>query len=79
MFIAGAVSLFFVEDDAAVSRLLFQMLELFVMMVVIFIPKILNRMVHIKVPMAMDIIFVAFCFGTMIMGDVADLYGKIPW
>ena len=79
MFVGGAVSLFFVEGDAAVSRLLFQMLELFVMMVVIFIPRILNRMVHIKVPMAMDIIFVAFCFGTMILGDVADLYGKIPW
>lgn len=78
-FVAGAVSLFFVEDDSAVSRLLFQMLELAVMMVVIFIPKILNRIVHIKVPMAMDIIFVAFCFGTMILGDVADFYGRFPW
>lgn len=76
---AGAVSLVFVEDSAANSRIVFQMFETLVMLMVIFIPSMLNRVVNIKVPAALDIMFVAFCFCSLILGDVADFYGKFEW
>lgn len=79
LFIGGAVSLFLVNDDSAVSRIAFQMFETFLMMVIIFIPKMLDRIVHIRLPKVMEIIFVAFCFCSLILGDVADFYGKFHW
>jgi len=79
LLVGGAASFFFVEDHATNSRIAFQMFETFLMIVVIFIPPLLNRAVHIKVPAVMDIMFVAFCFCSLILGDVADFYGKFAW
>lgn len=76
---AGAVSLVFMDDSAANSRIAFQMFETVLMLLVIFAPAMLNRVVHIKVPAALDIMFVGFCFCSLILGDVADFYGRFEW
>lgn len=77
LLIAGTVSLFIVTEDAIQSRIAFQMFETAVMMAIIFLPTILDRLAHIKVPHSMEVCFVAFGFCSLIMGDVVDLL--LPW
>ena len=79
LLIAGTVSLFLVTEDAIQSRIAFQMFETAVMMAIIFLPTILDRLAHIKVPHSMEVCFVAFGFCSLIMGDVVDLYSLLPW
>lgn len=79
LFVAGIVSICIIDDDATQSRLAFQTFEVALMMFLIFLPDILHRIIHIKIPRLMEIIFVAFCFCALILGDVADFYGKFGW
>ncbi len=79
LFAGGIASIFIVEDDATMSRLAFQTFEVALMMFLIFVPDILHRIIHIKIPRLMEVIFVAFCFCCLILGDVADFYGKFGW
>ena len=79
LFVAGIVSICIVEDDATQSRLAFQTFEVALMIFLIFVPDILHRIMRVKIPALMEIIFVAFNFCCLILGDVADFYGRIPW
>ncbi|MGN0191173.1 MAG: hypothetical protein ACI39U_05905 [Candidatus Cryptobacteroides sp.] len=79
LFAGGIVSICIVEDDATQSRLAFQTFEVALMIFLIFVPDILHRIMRVKIPALMEIIFVAFSFGCLILGDVADFYGRIPW
>lgn len=79
LFAGGIVSICIIDDDATQSRLAFQTFEVALMMFLIFVPDILNRIIHIKIPRLMEVIFVAFCFCSLILGDVADFYGKFGW
>ena len=79
LFVAGIVSICIIDDDATQSRLAFQTFEVALMMFLIFLPDILHRIIHIKIPRLMEVIFVAFCFCALILGDVADFYGKFGW
>jgi len=76
---AGTVSLFIVDDASSLSTIAFQMFETVLMMVVIFIPTFINRKTGFEVPVFMESMFVAFCFCSLILGDVADFYGKFEW
>ena len=79
LFVAGIVSICIIDDDATQSRLAFQTFEVALMMFLTFLPDILHRIIHIKIPHLMEVIFVAFCFCALILGDVADFYGKFGW
>lgn len=79
LFVAGIVSICIIDDDATQSRLAFQTFEVSLMMFLTFLPDILHRIIHIKIPHLMEVIFVAFCFCALILGDVADFYGKFGW
>ena len=79
LFAGGIISLCIVEDDATQSRLAFQTFEVALMIFLIFVPDILHRIMRVKIPALMEIIFVAFNFCCLILGDVADFYGRIPW
>ena len=77
---AGAiVSLFIVDDDASRSRIAFQTFEVSLMILVIFIPVLVDRIVHVRVTRLMEILFVSFCFSSLILGDVVDFYGRFNW
>lgn len=76
----GVISLiFYVDTDATRSRVIFSMFETLVMAAIIFIPRILHKIIHVKIPPVMEILFVLFCFATLILGDVADFYGRFGW
>ena len=79
LFVAGIVSICIVEDDATQSRLAFQTFEVALMIFLIFVPDILHRIMRVKIPSLMEIIFVAFKFCCLILGDGADFYARIPW
>ncbi|MGM9972075.1 MAG: hypothetical protein ACI35W_06670 [Anaeroplasmataceae bacterium] len=77
--IADIVSIFLVKDVASKSRLIFMILQTVIMIVLIFLPNILNKVIHIKIPAIMEIIYVVFCFGAIILGDVLDFYARFKW
>ena len=75
LFVGGIVSICIIDDDATQSRLAFQTFEVALMIFLTFVPDI----IHIKIPRLMEVIFVAFCFCALILGDVADFYGRFGW
>lgn len=79
LFIGGIVSIFIVDDDASRSRIAFQTFEVSLMILVIFIPVLVNRVTHLKLTRLMETLFVAFCFCSLILGDVVDFYGRFNW
>ena len=79
LFAGGIVSLFIVDDDASSSRIAFQTFEVSLMILVIFIPVLVDRIVHVRVTRLMEILFVSFCFSSLILGDVVDFYGRFNW
>lgn len=79
IFLCGILSIPFMEDSAMVSTRAFQMFETALMMLIIFIPMITNRVMQIKISPTMEIAFVAFCFASLILGDVANFYSRFAW
>ena len=79
LFIGGVVSIFIVDDDANRSRIAFQTFEVALMILVIFIPVLVDRVTHIRVSRLMEIMFVSFCFCSLILGDVVDFYARFAW
>ena len=79
IFICGTLSIPFMEDSAMVSTRAFQMFETALMMLIIFIPMITHRVMQIKISPTMEIAFVAFCFASLILGDVANFYSRFAW
>lgn len=79
LIVAGTVLLFYETDDGARSRIAFSMFETLVMILLIWLPIFLNKIIRVRIPASMEIIFVSFCFSTLILGDVADFYGRFHW
>ncbi len=77
--IGSIVSFFFLSDNAQISRLILILLQTLMMIALILIPAFLDKVVNIKIPAFMEIIFVLFCFGGVILGDVFNFYGRIGW
>lgn len=61
------------------SRLIFIISECFLMFFFIALPTITNRVIKIKIPPIMEIIFVTFCALSVILGDIFDFYGIFGW
>ena len=73
------VSIFFTSKEVAIGHIAFQILENIVMIMVVFLPVILGRTANIVIPKAMETAFVGFCFASLVMGDLFDFYGRLPW
>lgn len=73
------VSIFFTSKEVAIGHIAFQLLENIVMIIVVFLPVILGRTANIVIPKAMETAFVGFCFASLVMGDLFDFYGRLPW
>ncbi len=77
--IGNIISLFFVDTSASKSRLIFMIFQTSIMIVLIFLPNILNKIIHVKIPKLMEILYVTFCFSAIFLGDVADFYSRFRW
>ncbi len=79
IFLCGTLSIPFIDDSAMVSIRAFQMFETALMMLIIYLPMISNRVMQIKISPSLEIVFVAFCFASLILGDVANFYSRFTW
>ncbi len=77
--IGTTISFFFFNGSAHVSRLILILLQTLMMIALILLPPLLDKVVNIKIPPLMEIIFVLFCFAGVILGDVFNFYGIIGW
>lgn len=73
------ISLVFVHQTSAQSRLIFGGIQCFVMALIILIPAIFLKARKIHIPRLIQVIYVLFAFSGLILGDVANFYDKFPW
>ena len=79
LLIAQIGSIIFIDSNSAVEHLAFQIFENCVMIIIVFIPAILDKGTNLRIPHAMEIAFVGFCFSALVLGDLFDFYGKFRW
>ena len=68
LFAGGVVSLFYIDDDAAYSRIAFSTFEVALMMIVICLPGFIKRLSHRQLTPLMETLFVSFAFSALILG-----------
>ena len=49
------------------------------MAIIALTPYIFERVAHLKIPSGLSISLITFCFCALILGDVADFYGRFVW
>lgn len=79
LLIAQIVSVIFLDNNTAVGHIAFQLFENLLMIIVTILPLILGKVIKIRIPKAMEIAFVGFCFASLVMGDLFDFYGRFSW
>lgn len=61
------------------NHLSFKAFEVVLMIIIALTPYIFEKIAHLRIPTGLRISLIAFCFCGLILGDVADFYGKFPW
>ena len=61
------------------NHLTFRIFEVVLMIIIALTPATLKRYARIHIPLGLEIGFTVFCFCALILGDVADFYGRFPW
>lgn len=79
LLIAQIGSVIFLDNNTAVGHIAFQLFENLLMIIVTILPLILGKVIKIRIPKAMEIAFVGFCFASLVMGDLFDFYGRFSW
>lgn len=79
MLIANNISLIFAESDSTRSVYLFNILESTLMIVLIIIPAVFTKVSRYEIPPIMEIMYIIFCTGCIILGEIGDFYAKISW
>lgn len=79
LLMAQIVSVIFLDNNTAVGHIAFQLFENLLMIIVTILPHILGKVIKIRIPKAMEIAFVGFCFASLVMGDLFDFYGRFSW
>lgn len=77
LFVSNTVLLFFAKEDATKSRLIFNIFESILMFLLIFLPTIASKLTHLRIPPVMEILYIIFCTGSIIFGEIFDFYGLI--
>lgn len=79
MLIANNISLIFAESDSTRSVYIFNILESTLMIALIIIPAVFTRVSRYEIPPIMEIMYIVFCTGCIILGEIGDFYAKISW
>ena len=61
------------------NHLSFKIFEVVLMIIIALTPYIFEKVAHLRMPTGLRISLIAFCFCALILGDVADFYGKFAW
>lgn len=79
LLIVNIFSLFFLENDAIKSINIFNILESVFMLILIAIPVVFEKVTRFKIPEIMEILYILFCTGSIILGEILDYYGRFGW
>lgn len=75
----GLIAMFFIDNVEMMNHASFRLFEVILMIIITIVPALLGRLTGMKVPPAIETGLVAFCFSALILGDVADFYGRFSW
>lgn len=74
-----AIFLLLTRKDANKGRIIFTMVQLIGMLFVLRIPQFIKNKYDFQIPNLLDFILISFAFSGLILGDVFNFYGKIPY
>ena len=58
------------------NHISFKAFEVVLMIILALTPYIFEKVAHLRMPTGLKISLIAFCFCALILGDVADFYGR---
>lgn len=61
------------------NHLSFKIFEVILMVIIALTPYIFEKVAHLRMPTGLKVSLIAFCFCALILGDVADFYGRFVW
>lgn len=79
LIIINILGLFINLDDSAKGRLLFNSTQSLIMLILTFIPPLIESKKNLLIPDYMEIIFIFFCFFHFILGEINHFYLKFWW
>ncbi len=79
IFVTNIVFLCITKDDARRSIIIFNIVETLIMFALIFIPSFVNKITKLKIPPVMEILYIIFCIGSIILGEIGEFYIKFDW
>lgn len=74
-----AIFLLLTRKDANKGRIIFTMVQLIGILFVLRIPQFIKNKYDFQIPNLLDFILISFAFSGLILGDVFNFYGKIPY
>ena len=77
--IFSVIFIFFADTDENKSRLIFNALMAFVLLMLTLIPSFLEKKLKIDIPSVMEIIFLIFSVLAFLLGEIGDFYIKFKW
>ena len=61
------------------NHLSFKIFEVILMVIIALTPYLFEKVAHLRMPTGLKVSLIAFCFCALILGDVADFYGRFIW
>ena len=77
--VLSTVFIFVTKDDESRSRLIFNALMALVLLILTFIPLVVEKAFKVDIPSIMEIIFLVFSVLSFLLGEIGDFYIKYRW
>ena len=77
--ILSIIFIFLTDNDENKSRLIFNALMAFVLLMLTLIPSFLEKQLQIDIPSIMEIIFLIFSILSFLLGEIGDFYIRFKW
>ena len=76
LFVSSIVSIWLNDDQQVKSRMVFNAVSCFFMLVLLVLPIFVKKFFNIRIPHVILVIYVIFAFSGIILGDVINFYDK---
>lgn len=77
--VLSTIAVFFTDNDEYKSRLIFNASMALVLLVLTFLPLVLEKAFKVDIPSIMEIIFLVFSVLSFLLGEIGDFYIKFKW
>ena len=77
--VLSTIAVFFTDNDEYKSRLVFNGLMALVLLILTFLPLVLEKAFKVDIPSIMEIIFLVFSVLSFLLGEIGDFYIKFKW